>query len=71
MAGLVDPFLETANRVTVVRVVAHGRQLAHLQFAPEGTPYPFVAMVPQNVTEQLLLQNLKDAGARSNTRPNL
>ncbi len=62
MAGLVGPFLETANRVTAVKVVAHGRQLAHLQFAPEGTPYPFVAMVPQNVTEQLLLQKLKDAG---------
>lgn len=62
MAGLVGPFLETANRVTAVTVVAHDRQLAHLSFAPEGTPYPFVAMVPQNVTEQLLLRHLKNAG---------
>ncbi len=62
MAGLVAPFLETANRVTAVAVIAHGRQLAHLQFAPEGTPYPFVAMVPQNVTEQMLLQHLEWAG---------
>jgi hypothetical protein len=30
MAGVVDPFLEAANRVTLVKVVAHGRTLAHI-----------------------------------------
>ena len=62
MAGLVGPFLENANRVTSVAVVAHGRRLAHMRFSPAGTPYPFVAMVPQNVTEQLLVQQLARAG---------
>ena len=52
MAGLVGPFLEVANRVTSVAVVTHGRTLAHMRFAPEESPYPFIAMVPQNVTEQ-------------------
>src|SRR5215813_12333651 len=49
MAGIVDPFLERANRVTSVAMVKHGRTLARLQFAPEESPYRFVAMVPQNV----------------------
>src|SRR5919202_5829031 len=41
MAGLVGPFLEKANRVTSVGVVAHGRRLAHMRFAPDESPYPF------------------------------
>jgi 2-polyprenyl-6-methoxyphenol hydroxylase-like FAD-dependent oxidoreductase len=63
MAGVVAPFLETANRVTSVAVLAHGRTLAHLRFAPEESPYPFIAMVPQNVTESLLVQELRRKGA--------
>ncbi len=62
MAGLVGPFLEKANRVTSVAVVAHGRTLAHMRFAPEESPYPFVAMVPQDVTERLLVEELVHKG---------
>jgi 2-polyprenyl-6-methoxyphenol hydroxylase-like FAD-dependent oxidoreductase len=62
MAGVVDPFLERANRVTSVAIVAHGRTLAHLRFTPEESPYRFVAMVPQNVTEQLLVAELRRKG---------
>ncbi|MBZ5494546.1 MAG: FAD-dependent monooxygenase [Acidobacteriia bacterium] len=62
MAGLVGPFLEAANRVTSVTVVSHGRTLADMRFAPEQSPYPFVAMVPQNVTEKLLVEQLRRAG---------
>src|SRR5262249_13664547 len=56
------PFLEAANRVTSVAVITHGRRLAHMRFEPEESPYPFVAMVPQNVTEQLLLESLRRRG---------
>ena len=62
MAGLAGPFTEVANRVTSVAVVAHGRTLAHMPFAPGESPYPFIAMVPQNVTEQLLLAQLQARG---------
>jgi 2-polyprenyl-6-methoxyphenol hydroxylase-like FAD-dependent oxidoreductase len=62
MAGIVDPFLETANRVTSVAVMAHERTLAHMRFAPEESPYPFIAMVPQNVTEKLLAEELRRKG---------
>src|SRR5919199_5791550 len=55
MAGLVGPFLEAANRVTSAAVVAHGRTLARVRFAPAESVYPFIAMVPQNVTERLLV----------------
>jgi len=62
MAGVVGPFLDAANRVTSVSVTAHGRQLAHVRFAPEQTPYPFIAMVPQDVTEKLLVEELVRKG---------
>lgn len=62
MAGIVAPFLEKANRVTSIAVMAHGRRLAHMQFVPKESPYAFVAMVPQNVTEGLLLQELLKKG---------
>jgi 2-polyprenyl-6-methoxyphenol hydroxylase-like FAD-dependent oxidoreductase len=62
MAGLVEPFLERANRVASVAIVSKGRALARMPFAPEGTPYPFIAMLPQNVTERLLVEQLQRKG---------
>jgi 2-polyprenyl-6-methoxyphenol hydroxylase-like FAD-dependent oxidoreductase len=62
MAGIAAPFLEAANRVTWVAVAAHNRQLARIRFAPKETPYPFVAMVPQDVTERLLATELRRKG---------
>jgi 2-polyprenyl-6-methoxyphenol hydroxylase-like FAD-dependent oxidoreductase len=62
MAGIAAPFLAAANRVTAVSVVAHDRRLAHMRFEPEETPYPFVAMVPQDVTEKLLVAELRRRG---------
>src|SRR5579862_3782554 len=62
MAGVVAPFLEAANRVTSVAVMDHERTLAKMHFAPKETPYPFVAMVPQDVTEKLLVETLRGKG---------
>jgi len=62
MAGIVTPFLEAANRVTSVAVMAPGRTLAHIRFAPEESPYPFIAMIPQDVTEKLLAEELRRKG---------
>ncbi len=64
MAGIVTPFLEKANRVTSVAVITHGRTLADMQFTPEETLYSFVAMVPQDVTERLLVEELQRRGGR-------
>jgi len=62
MAGVVDPILKVANRVTSVAVIEGQRRLAHMRFEPEHTPYPLVAMVPQDVTERLLLEQLLAKG---------
>jgi 2-polyprenyl-6-methoxyphenol hydroxylase-like FAD-dependent oxidoreductase len=62
MAGVVGPFLESANRVTSVAMISHGHTLAHMKFEPQESPYSFVAMVPQNVTEELLAAELKRRG---------
>ena len=62
MAGVVSPFLEAANRVTSVAILTHGRALAHMRFAPEESPYQFIAMVPQDVTERLLVEELSRKG---------
>jgi len=62
MAGIVGPFLEAANRVTSVAVIAQQRVLSRLRFVPEGTPYSFVGMVPQDVTEKILVAELRRRG---------
>jgi 2-polyprenyl-6-methoxyphenol hydroxylase-like FAD-dependent oxidoreductase len=62
MAGVVGPFLDQANRVTRVAVTSHERSLAEIRFEPAGTPYSFVAMVPQNITENLLVRELEKRG---------
>jgi 2-polyprenyl-6-methoxyphenol hydroxylase-like FAD-dependent oxidoreductase len=62
MAGIVGPFLETANRVTLATIVSRDRTLARIRFTPEDSPYPFVAMVPQDVTERLLVEQLQGKG---------
>ncbi|HEX5353811.1 MAG TPA: FAD-dependent monooxygenase [Rhodanobacteraceae bacterium] len=62
MAGLVAPFLDVANRVTAIRLTTRERTLARMPFTPENSAYPFIAMVPQDVTERLLVQALARRG---------
>lgn len=64
MAGIVAPFLEKANRVTNVSVMICDRTLAHMKFEPHESPYSFVAMVPQDVTERLLVEELRRKGGK-------
>ncbi|HET7931915.1 MAG TPA: FAD-dependent monooxygenase [Rhodanobacteraceae bacterium] len=62
MAGLAGPFLAVANRVDAIRVANARRTLAQIPFVPRGTVYPFIAMVPQDVTERLLVDALRGMG---------
>jgi 2-polyprenyl-6-methoxyphenol hydroxylase-like FAD-dependent oxidoreductase len=57
------PFLDT-NPVTWLAVVEPSRTVARMHFAPEESPYPFVAMVPQDVTERLLVEELRRKGGK-------
>ena len=64
MANVAGPFLDLANRVTSVAIMVGDHQLGHMPFTPEDTPYSFVAMVPQDVTEKLLVQELQRRGGQ-------
>jgi 2-polyprenyl-6-methoxyphenol hydroxylase-like FAD-dependent oxidoreductase len=64
MAGVAERFLAVANRVTAAAVETRGHRLATMRFEPQGTPYPFVAMVPQDVTERLLCEALRARGGQ-------
>jgi 2-polyprenyl-6-methoxyphenol hydroxylase-like FAD-dependent oxidoreductase len=64
MAGIAAPFLDKANKVTSVAIMAHERTLARMRFTPEESPYAFIAMVPQNVTEEILAEELGRKGGR-------
>jgi 2-polyprenyl-6-methoxyphenol hydroxylase-like FAD-dependent oxidoreductase len=45
-----------------VTVMIRDRRLAHMRFEPDESPYAFVAMVPQDVTERLLVEDLRRKG---------
>jgi 2-polyprenyl-6-methoxyphenol hydroxylase-like FAD-dependent oxidoreductase len=62
MAGVAESIVEKANRVTWAVVVPHGHTLARIHFSPEETPYHYVAMVPQDVTEKVLAEELRRKG---------
>jgi 2-polyprenyl-6-methoxyphenol hydroxylase-like FAD-dependent oxidoreductase len=62
MAGVAGPFLQRANRVTTVAIVPRRGTLARIPFRPTDTPYRFVAMVPQDMTERLLVEELRRKG---------
>lgn len=62
MAGVVEPFVDIANRVTSIHVKSHEHQLAQMAFEPKNSVYPYIAMVPQNITESILAQKLSDYG---------
>lgn len=63
MAGIAAPFLAAANRATTITLATPRRRLARIAFAPRGTPYPYIAMVPQDVSERLLVDVLHARGA--------
>ncbi len=62
MAGVVEPFLQAANRVNALGLFSHEHEQGHIDFHPAGTPYAFVGMVPQDETERLLVERLRGRG---------
>ncbi len=62
MAALATPFLDAANRVTGVALISHQHMLGRIDFRPPETPYHYIAMVPQDVTERLLVEGLHNRG---------
>ncbi|MEO8603426.1 MAG: FAD-dependent monooxygenase [bacterium] len=62
-AGVVEPFLAAGLRVRGGRVFGRQGQLAWIDFSRNASAYPFVLMIPQSATEQLLDAAARAAGA--------
>lgn len=62
MAGIAEPFVAAAHVVTKAALLDGSARLGVLPIEPALTRYPYVAMVPQDVSEALLLGELARAG---------
>lgn len=62
MAGIVAPFLDVAHVVTKAAVIHENDRLGQIDVTPGNSRYSYVAMVPQDVTERLLLVELRRSG---------
>ena len=60
--GVTDVLLGHGIKVATFRVRDRDRCLLEVDFSNLGTPYPFTLMIPQNVTEQLLINRLEALG---------
>ena len=60
--GATDTLLEEGIKVTNFRVHDRDKVLIEISFAELDTPYPFTIMCPQNRTEAILLDRLRQLG---------
>lgn len=60
--GVVDDVLEHAHRINTFEVRDRGRTLFSLVFEDLPSPYSFIAMIPQDVTERILADRLEVLG---------
>jgi len=66
IAGISAPFEGTAHRVTRANVLSNRRTVGQISLEAKTSWYDYVAMVPQNVTEQILLDAFVAAGGTVN-----
>ncbi|QVQ51565.1 FAD-dependent monooxygenase [Spiractinospora alimapuensis] len=59
---LAEPAIDLGLTVTDFRVFSERHQILHLTLRDVDSPYPFLLMLPQNQTEELLSTRLADAG---------
>lgn len=61
-AGGTSAFVAAGMAAHGATIFADGRRIGHLDFAAEGTPYPYALMIPQSETERLLEEHLAGLG---------
>jgi 2-polyprenyl-6-methoxyphenol hydroxylase-like FAD-dependent oxidoreductase len=66
MAGIAQPFLDAAHIVTKAALLDGNERLGELPIEPSLSRYPYVAMIPQDVSEALLLAELRRSGGEVN-----
>ena len=62
MAGILAPFEAVANRVIRAAIIIGEKTLVSVPVDPEGTRAAYIGMVPQDVTERILLEQLRAVG---------
>ena len=62
--GCAQPFIAAGVKATGARIVAEGKQLAHVPFDIARSTYRYALMIPQNETERLLEEQLTQLGVR-------
>ncbi|HZE40350.1 MAG TPA: FAD-dependent oxidoreductase [Stackebrandtia sp.] len=61
---ITDELIARGIKVETFTVRERDRVLLHVGFDDLPTPYPYTLMCPQNVTEEILLKHLRDAGGQ-------
>ncbi|KUH85513.1 MULTISPECIES: FAD-dependent oxidoreductase [unclassified Mycobacterium] len=60
--GVVQPLLDRGLRARVFNVFSENRQILRADFAGLDSPFPFLLMIPQNDTEEVLAEHLATLG---------
>jgi 2-polyprenyl-6-methoxyphenol hydroxylase-like FAD-dependent oxidoreductase len=60
--GMVQGMLDKGNPVSLVTVFGEGKQIFQMDFNHNGTSFPYMLMIPQSDTEQLLRDELAKLG---------
>lgn len=61
--GLAGRFISKGLQMNAANIYDKGKRIVHLSFKDLATSYPFVLLIPQSETENILLQNLEQQGA--------
>jgi 2-polyprenyl-6-methoxyphenol hydroxylase-like FAD-dependent oxidoreductase len=64
IAGLQPSFENAAFRVTAATIHTYRETLGRVPIEPRSSWFDYIAMLPQNVTERILLEHLAAAGGR-------
>ena len=60
--GVVEKFLKRGVELHSVNVFAEGKRIAHFTFDELDSSYPFALSIPQNITEEILVEELRNRG---------
>jgi 2-polyprenyl-6-methoxyphenol hydroxylase-like FAD-dependent oxidoreductase len=60
--GVIDEILKKGLKVRRGTIYREGKQMAHIDFSSLNTPYPFLLILPQSDTEEILSQHYAKQG---------
>ena len=60
--GMLQPMLDKGNPTGLVTIFGDSKQLFQMDFSHNGTDFPYLLMIPQSDTEQVLREELEQLG---------